>query len=158
MTTIGETIHVSILILTNHTQNYLLILVFILLCITCLLVYFNFAHSPILQLLQQLARDGKPVLLKRSRVTDWSKVKYYHRIKILNQPFVKSRMPFKLTFFNVHTVIQIGQQIGLAMSLESLKINVYMRSTFKTLVKCYKFSLYLSLRKACFAGIFSRGF
>ncbi|CAH8600719.1 unnamed protein product [Schistosoma mattheei] len=38
--------------------------------------------------------------------------------------FLKPRAPFKLAAFNVHTFMQVGQQIGLAMSLESLNIDV----------------------------------
>ncbi|KAH9590416.1 hypothetical protein MS3_00003110 [Schistosoma haematobium] len=38
--------------------------------------------------------------------------------------FMKPRAPFKLAAFNVCTLTQIGQQIGLAMSLESLNIVV----------------------------------
>ncbi|CAH8661049.1 unnamed protein product [Schistosoma margrebowiei] len=38
--------------------------------------------------------------------------------------FLKPRAPFKLTAFNVRTLMQVGQQIGLAMSLESLNIDV----------------------------------
>ncbi|VDP82784.1 unnamed protein product [Schistosoma curassoni] len=38
--------------------------------------------------------------------------------------FLKPRIPLKLASFNVHTLTQIGQQIGLAKSLESLNIDV----------------------------------
>ncbi|CAH8585359.1 unnamed protein product [Schistosoma haematobium] len=38
--------------------------------------------------------------------------------------FLKPRAPFKLAAFNVRTFMQVGQQIGLAMSLESLNIDV----------------------------------
>ncbi|VDP64341.1 unnamed protein product [Schistosoma mattheei] len=38
--------------------------------------------------------------------------------------FLKPREPFKVAAFNVRTLIQVGQQTGLAMSLESLNINV----------------------------------
>ncbi|KAH9591881.1 UBX domain-containing protein 4 [Schistosoma haematobium] len=38
--------------------------------------------------------------------------------------FLKSHAPFKLAAFNVRTLMQVGQQIGLAMSLESLHIDV----------------------------------
>ncbi|CAH8549785.1 unnamed protein product [Schistosoma margrebowiei] len=38
--------------------------------------------------------------------------------------FLKPRAPFKLAVFNVRTLMQVGQQIGLAMSLESLNIDV----------------------------------
>ncbi|CAH8479251.1 unnamed protein product [Schistosoma margrebowiei] len=38
--------------------------------------------------------------------------------------FLKPRAPFKLAAFNVRTLVQVGQQIGLAMSLESLNIDV----------------------------------
>ncbi|CAH8519273.1 unnamed protein product [Schistosoma haematobium] len=38
--------------------------------------------------------------------------------------FLKPRAPFKLAAFNVRTLMQVGQQIGLAMSLESLHIDV----------------------------------
>ncbi|VDP62708.1 unnamed protein product, partial [Schistosoma mattheei] len=37
--------------------------------------------------------------------------------------FLKPRAPFKLAAFNVHTLMQVGQQIGLAISLESLNID-----------------------------------
>ncbi|CAH8543988.1 unnamed protein product [Schistosoma margrebowiei] len=38
--------------------------------------------------------------------------------------FLKPRAPFKVAAFNVRTLVQVGQQIGLAMSLESLNIDV----------------------------------
>ncbi|CAH8475742.1 unnamed protein product [Schistosoma intercalatum] len=38
--------------------------------------------------------------------------------------FLKPRAPFKLATFNVRTLMQVEQQIGLAMSLESLNIDV----------------------------------
>ncbi|CAI2736607.1 unnamed protein product [Schistosoma spindalis] len=38
--------------------------------------------------------------------------------------FLKPRAPFKLAAFNVRTLMQVGQQIRLAMSLESLNIDV----------------------------------
>ncbi|CAI2730672.1 unnamed protein product [Schistosoma spindalis] len=38
--------------------------------------------------------------------------------------FLKPRAPFKLAASNVRTLMQVGQQIGLAMSLESLNIDV----------------------------------
>ncbi|KAH9594337.1 hypothetical protein MS3_00005453 [Schistosoma haematobium] len=38
--------------------------------------------------------------------------------------FLKPRAPFKLTAFNVRTLMQVGQQTVLAMSLESLNIDV----------------------------------
>ncbi|CAI2732650.1 unnamed protein product [Schistosoma spindalis] len=38
--------------------------------------------------------------------------------------FLKPRAPSKLASFNVRTLMQVGQQIGLAMSLESLNIDV----------------------------------
>ncbi|CAH8562268.1 unnamed protein product [Schistosoma intercalatum] len=38
--------------------------------------------------------------------------------------FLKPHIPFKLAAFNVRTLMQIGQQIGLVMSLESLNIDV----------------------------------
>ncbi|CAH8510864.1 unnamed protein product [Schistosoma intercalatum] len=38
--------------------------------------------------------------------------------------FVKPRAPFKLAAFNVRTLMQVGQQIGLASSSESLNIDV----------------------------------
>ncbi|VDP49028.1 unnamed protein product, partial [Schistosoma margrebowiei] len=38
--------------------------------------------------------------------------------------FLKPRAPFKLAAFNVCTLMQVGQQLGLAMSLESLRIDV----------------------------------
>ncbi|CAH8506234.1 unnamed protein product [Schistosoma intercalatum] len=38
--------------------------------------------------------------------------------------FLKPRAPFKLAAFNVRTFMQVGQQIRLVMSLESLNINI----------------------------------
>ena len=38
--------------------------------------------------------------------------------------FLKPRTPFKLASFNVRTLMQIRQQMGLAMSLESLNVDV----------------------------------
>ena len=38
--------------------------------------------------------------------------------------FLKPRTPFKLAYFNVRTLMQIGQQMGLDMSLESLNVDV----------------------------------
>ncbi|CAH8651803.1 unnamed protein product [Schistosoma margrebowiei] len=38
--------------------------------------------------------------------------------------FLKPRAPFKLAAFNVRTLMQVGQQIGPAMFLESLNIDV----------------------------------
>ncbi|VDP89460.1 unnamed protein product [Schistosoma mattheei] len=38
--------------------------------------------------------------------------------------FLKPRAPFKLAAFNVRILMQVGQQIGLAMSLESFNIGV----------------------------------
>ncbi|VDP41027.1 unnamed protein product [Schistosoma margrebowiei] len=38
--------------------------------------------------------------------------------------FLKPRAPFKQAVFNVRTLMQVRQQIGLAMSLESLNIDV----------------------------------
>ncbi|CAI2725590.1 unnamed protein product [Schistosoma spindalis] len=38
--------------------------------------------------------------------------------------FLKPRAPFKLAAFNVRTLMQVGQQMELAMSLESLNIDV----------------------------------
>ncbi|VDO83233.1 unnamed protein product, partial [Schistosoma curassoni] len=38
--------------------------------------------------------------------------------------FLKPRATFKLAAFNARTLMQVGQQIGLAVSLESLHIDV----------------------------------
>ncbi|VDP83171.1 unnamed protein product [Schistosoma mattheei] len=38
--------------------------------------------------------------------------------------FLKPHAPFKLAAFNVRTFMQVGQQIGLAMSLENFNIDV----------------------------------
>ncbi|CAH8448391.1 unnamed protein product [Schistosoma rodhaini] len=38
--------------------------------------------------------------------------------------FLKPRTPFKLASFNVRTLMHIRQQIGLAMSLEGLNVDV----------------------------------
>ncbi|CAH8555377.1 unnamed protein product [Schistosoma haematobium] len=47
--------------------------------------------------------------------------------------FLKPRAPFKLTAFNVRTLMQVGQQIGLGISLGSLNINV--RCLFETRIQ-----------------------
>ncbi|VDP59406.1 unnamed protein product [Schistosoma mattheei] len=39
--------------------------------------------------------------------------------------FLKPRAPFKLAAFSVRTLVQIGQKIGLSMSLKSLNIDVF---------------------------------
>lgn len=84
-TTIIISIYALILSLAIHTQNCLLMFSYILHRVTFLSPYSHFVYSFILQLLQQLACDGNPVLSKEVQVPDWLKVEFYHITQILNQ-------------------------------------------------------------------------
>ncbi|KAH9595370.1 hypothetical protein MS3_00001441 [Schistosoma haematobium] len=119
MITTGKIILTSTRIQKNGTHNHLFLF---------LLYYVTYSFPFILilrifQLIQQLACGENPVLPKVYRVTEWSEFECYHRLQLL-KVFLNPCLPFELAS-NVRTLMQIGQQIWLTMSLESFNLDVY---------------------------------